>query len=84
MKLLPIQTESGYFHGSIGCSANTAEELGEKLNAILWELGNLNAPAFELVDVKYSVSSPKQEVLIFSTQIIFRSKQKIDTENNPA
>jgi len=82
LKLLPIHNESGYFYKSFGCSGASPEELAEKVNKILEQLAELNAPAFELVDVKYSVSSPKQEVLIFSTQIIFRSKQKIDTENN--
>ena len=77
MKVLPINTATGYFYNCVGCSANTPEELGQKINDMLNEIGDLNAQV-ELMDVKYKVSSPKEGVLIFSAQIIFKAKQKIE------
>jgi hypothetical protein len=77
LRVLPESTVQGYYYFCIGCAANTAEELGGRINYILNDINGLNVQA-ELVDVKYEVSNPREGVLIFSAQIIFRSKQKIE------
>jgi hypothetical protein len=77
MKVLPVNTATGYFYNCVGCSGHTPEELGSKINKVLNEAGELNAEV-ELVDIKYDVSSPKEEFLTFSAQVILRSKQKIE------
>jgi len=78
LKLLQSTKEAGYFYNCIHFSELSPLALGEKVNAALEELSYLDAPGFELVDVKYAVTSDKPEAMLYSTQIIFRSKQKIE------
>jgi len=81
LKVDDVYSGEGYFYTCIGCQGVTAQELGNNINQILDESNGINTynkhAQIELVDIKYDVTSPRGDALIFSAQVIIRSKIKI-------